>query len=84
MRGGCWRTCAARAQCAWGDIRFHLDGSRSPAFYGTGTEDYYHQASWPNIGNHTAFHGCVGDVAAEARAAGGGKTFYNFPPCQRG
>ena len=64
-----------------GDIRFHLDGSRSPAFYGTGTEDYYHQACWPNTDNHTPFHGCVGDVAAEARKAGGGKTFYDFPAC---
>jgi hypothetical protein len=64
-----------------GDIRFHLDGSRSPAFYGTGTEDYYHQACWPNSDNHTPFHGCVGDVAAEAKAAGGGKTFYDFPAC---
>ena len=64
-----------------GDIRFHLDGSRSPAFYGTGTEDYYHQACWPNSDNHTPFHGCVGDVAAEARKARGGKTFYDFPAC---
>jgi hypothetical protein len=64
-----------------GDIRFHLDGSRSPAFYGTGTEDYYHQACWPNSDNHTPFHGCVGDVAAQAKAVGGGKTFYDFPAC---
>ena len=64
-----------------GDIRFYLDGSRSPAFYGTGTEDYYHQACWPNSDNHTPFHGCVGDVAAEAKRAGGGKTFYDFPAC---
>ncbi len=64
-----------------GDIRFYLDGSRSPAFYGTGTEDYYHQACWPNSDNHTPFHGCVGDVAAEAKKAGGGKTFYDFPAC---
>lgn len=62
-----------------GDIRFHVDGCRSPAFYGTGTEDYYHQACWPNADNHTPFHGCVGDVAAEAKEAGGGKTFYDFP-----
>jgi len=64
-----------------GDIRFHLDGSRSPAFYGTGTEDYYHQACWPNADNHTPFHGCVGDVAAEAKRTGGKKTFYDFPAC---
>ncbi|MBI5384979.1 MAG: DUF2961 domain-containing protein [Verrucomicrobia bacterium] len=64
-----------------GDIRFYLDGSRSPAFYGTGTEDYYHQACWPNSDNHTPFHGCTGDVAAEAKRAGGGKTFYDFPAC---
>lgn len=64
-----------------GDIRFHVDGSRSPAFYGTGTEDYYHQACWPNTDNHTPFHGCVGDVAKEAKLAGGGKTFYDFPAC---
>lgn len=64
-----------------GDIRFHVDGSRSPAFYGTGTEDYYHQACWPNMDNHTPFHGCVGDVAKEAKQAGGGKTFYDFPAC---
>lgn len=64
-----------------GDIRFYLDGSRSPAFYGTGTEDYYHQACWPNADNHTPFHGCVGDVAAEAKLAGGAKTFYDFPAC---
>ncbi len=64
-----------------GDIRFHLDGSRSPAFYGTGTEDYYHQACWPNADNHSPYHGCVGDVAADAARAGGGKTFYDFPAC---
>lgn len=64
-----------------GDIRFHIDGSRSPSFYGTGTEDYYHQACWPNVDNHTAFHGCAGDVAEEAARAGGGKTFYDFPAC---
>jgi hypothetical protein len=64
-----------------GDIRFHIDGSRSPAFYGTGSEDYYHQACWPNSDNHTPFHGCVGDVAEEAARAGGGKTFYDFPAC---
>jgi hypothetical protein len=64
-----------------GDIRFCIDGSRSPAFYGTGTEDYYHQACWPNRDNHTPFHGCVGDVTAEAKAAGAGKTFYDFPAC---
>ena len=63
-----------------GDIRFHIDGSRSPAFYGTGSEDYYHQACWPNIDNHTPFHGCVGDVAEEAKNAPG-KTFYDFPAC---
>jgi hypothetical protein len=63
-----------------GDIRFHVDGSRSPALYGTGTEDYYHQACWPNLDNHTAFHGCVGDVAAEAQGVPG-KTFYDFPAC---
>jgi D-arabinan exo alpha-(1,3)/(1,5)-arabinofuranosidase (non-reducing end) len=61
-----------------GDIRFHIDGSRSPAFYGTGTEDYYHQACWPNRDNHTPFHGCVGDVTADA-AKVPGKTFYDFP-----
>ncbi|MCL5098860.1 MAG: DUF2961 domain-containing protein [Candidatus Omnitrophica bacterium] len=64
-----------------GDIRFYIDGSRSPAFYGTGTEDYYHQACWPNSDNHTPFHGCVGDVVAEAERAGNGKTFYDFPAC---
>jgi hypothetical protein len=62
-----------------GDIRFYLDGSRSPAFYGTGTEDYYHQACWPNKDNHTPYHGCAGDVAEQAKRAGGGKTFYDFP-----
>jgi hypothetical protein len=64
-----------------GDIRFYVDGSRSPAFYGTGTEDYYHQACWPNMNNHTPFHGCVGDVAEQAKEAGGGRTFYDFPAC---
>jgi hypothetical protein len=64
-----------------GDIRFYLDGSRSPAFYGTGTEDYYDQACWPNRDNHTPFHGCVGNVAEEAKQAGGGKTYYDFPSC---
>ena len=64
-----------------GDIRFYLDGSRSPAFYGTGTEDYYHQACWPNRDNHTPYHGCVGNVAEEATRAGGGKSFYDFPAC---
>ncbi len=63
-----------------GDIRFHIDGSRSPAFYGTGTEDYYHQACWPNRDNNTPFHGCVGDVAEEAKGTPG-KTFYDFPAC---
>lgn len=64
-----------------GDIRFHIDGSRSPAFYGTGTEDYYHQACWPNADNHTPYHGCVGNVVATSRQAGGSKTFYDFPAC---
>jgi hypothetical protein len=64
-----------------GDIRFYLDGSRSPAFYGTGTEDYYDQGCWPNRDNHTPFHGCVGNVAEDAKQAGGGKTFYDFPAC---
>ncbi len=63
-----------------GDIRFHIDGSRSPAFYGTGSEDYYHQACWPNADNHTPFHGCVGDVAEDAKEVTG-KTFYDFPAC---
>lgn len=63
-----------------GDIRFHLDESRSPAFYGTGTEDYYHQACWPNLENITPWHGCVGDVVEEAEKSPG-KTFYDFPAC---
>jgi hypothetical protein len=63
-----------------GDIRFHVDGSRSPAFYGTGTEDYYHQACWPNRENHTPMHGCVGDVVKDAENAPG-RTFYDFPAC---
>jgi hypothetical protein len=53
-----------------GDIRFYVDGSRTPGLYGTGTEDYYHSACWPNIDQHTPFHGCVGDVQAEAEALG--------------
>ncbi len=63
-----------------GDVRFHIDGSRSPAFYGTGSEDYYHQACWPNVDNHTPFHGCAGDVVEDAKKVPG-KTFYDFPAC---
>lgn len=65
-----------------GDERFYIDGSRSPAFYGTGTEDYYMAACWPNIDVHTPFHGTVGDVAREAEEAGAGERgFYNFRAC---
>lgn len=63
-----------------GDIRFHIDGSRSPALYGTGSEDYYHQACWPNKDNHTPFHGCVGDVALDAEQTED-KGFHDFPAC---
>ncbi|MBD3177208.1 MAG: DUF2961 domain-containing protein [Armatimonadia bacterium] len=53
-----------------GDIRFHMDGSRTPQLYGTGSEDYYHSACWPNIDQDTPFHGCVGDVQAIAEERG--------------
>ncbi len=62
-----------------GDIRFYCDGSRSPQLYGTGSEDYYHCACWPNKDNHTPFHGCVGDVAEEAAALG--VSFYDLRAC---
>lgn len=62
-----------------GDIRFYRDRSRTPQLYGTGTEDYYHCACWPNADQHTPFHGCVGDIAAEARARG--VSFYDLRSC---
>ncbi len=62
-----------------GDIRFYLDGSRSPQLYGTGSEDYYHSACWPNADQHTPFHGCVGDIALEAEARG--VSFYDIRSC---
>jgi hypothetical protein len=66
-----------------GDNRFHPDGSRSPAFYGTGSEDYYHQACWPNRDNHTPFHGCVEDLAEEAaKVAGKTTTSRRATRCQ--
>ncbi|MBE7558209.1 DUF2961 domain-containing protein [bacterium] len=65
-----------------GDERFYIDGGRSPAFYGTGTEDYYLAACWPNRDFHSPFHGTVGDIVAEASAAGAGpRGFYNFRAC---
>jgi len=80
---GVVHTLVGGAYCE-GDIRFYLDGSRSPAFYGTGTEDYYLAACWPNKDHHTPLHGCVGDVAqkaAQARATRQDKTIYDFPAC---
>lgn len=62
-----------------GDIRFYADGSRTPQLYGTGSEDYYHSACWPNTDQHTPFHGCVGDVAEEA--AERGISFYDIRSC---
>ena len=63
-----------------GDERFYIDGSRSPAFYGTGTEDYYLAACWPSKDHHSPFHGCVGDVALDAEGDQD-KTFYDFRSC---
>jgi len=62
-----------------GDIRFYVDGSRTPQLYGTGSEDYYHAACWPNADYHTPFHGCVGDIAAEAKEKG--VSFYDIRAC---
>ncbi len=65
-----------------GDERFYVDGSRSPAFYGTGTEDYYLAACWPTMNVHSPFHGTVGDIVAEASAANAGKDgYYRFRAC---
>lgn len=62
-----------------GDIRFYRDRSRTPQLYGTGTEDYYHCACWPNSNHHTPFHGCVGDITAQAHARG--VSIYDLRSC---
>ena len=36
-----------------GDERVHFDGSRSPAIYGTGTEDFFSGAYYYNRGRFT-------------------------------
>lgn len=49
-----------------GDERFYLDGSATPAWHGTGSEDYYLCCFWPNIHFNLPFGGCVGDVYKES------------------
>jgi hypothetical protein len=55
-----------------GDERVHLDGSRSPALYGTGTEDLFSGAYYYNRGRFTLpDHGLT---AKEDVVGGGGRT----------
>ena len=49
-----------------GDERFYLDGSATPAWHGTGSEDYYLCCFWPNIHFTLPYGGCVGDVFKES------------------
>jgi hypothetical protein len=50
-----------------GDERFYLDGSATPAWHGTGSEDYYLCCFWPNIHFTLPFGGCIGDVHKESQ-----------------
>ncbi len=79
---GCVQTMEGGHYCE-GDERFYVDGSRSPAFYGTGTEDYYLAACWPNVEYYTPMAGCVVDVTESAEKAGDSreKAFYHYPAC---
>jgi D-arabinan exo alpha-(1,3)/(1,5)-arabinofuranosidase (non-reducing end) len=79
---GCIQTCIGEHYCE-GDERFYIDGSRSPALYGTGTEDYYLAACWPSRDNHSPFAGSVGDVVEEASKAKDTRhhAFYYYPAC---
>ncbi|WP_143218979.1 DUF2961 domain-containing protein [Actinokineospora bangkokensis] len=48
-----------------GDERVHVDGSPSPAWHGTGTEDFY-EAGWYFLGGYTASGPWTGSPAFEA------------------
>lgn len=61
-----------------GDERFYLDGSMSPAFHGTGSEDYYLCCYWPNYNINLPFAGCVGNIKQEAGLDG---QFGTIPAC---
>jgi len=43
-----------------GDERIYVDEAASPAFHGTGSEDYYLCCYWPNAHFNLPFGGCVG------------------------
>jgi len=43
-----------------GDERIYVDDAASPAFNGTGSEDYYLCCFWPNAHFNLPFGGCVG------------------------
>ncbi|MHC4674719.1 MAG: DUF2961 domain-containing protein [Planctomycetota bacterium] len=43
-----------------GDERIYIDNAASPAFNGTGSEDYYLCCFWPNAHFNLPFGGCVG------------------------
>lgn len=48
-----------------GDERTYVDGSATPAFNGTGSEDYYLACYWPNLDFDLPFAGCVGNIKLE-------------------
>lgn len=49
-----------------GDERFYVDDSGSPAFNGTGSEDYHLCCYWPNLHFTLPFGGSVGNIREEA------------------
>ena len=66
-----------------GDERIYIDGNRSPAFYGTGSEDYYQCACWPSKKHDTPFAGVSSDPAADSGWVKGNPNslFYELPQC---
>lgn len=56
-----------------GDERSYVDGSRSPAVHGTGTEDYYQSGWYFNRGPYnTPLHGNTGHLTAVTGCPSGG------------
>ncbi|WP_154814281.1 DUF2961 domain-containing protein [Actinophytocola xinjiangensis] len=51
-----------------GDERIHVDGGRSPAFHGTGTEDYYESGWYFNRGEYSGVF--TGNTGHQVRTAG--------------
>lgn len=62
-----------------GDEHFFLDGSQSPAFHGTGTEDYYLTCFWPNLHVQFPFGGHVGDIGLRGEELN--VPFQHLPSC---